>query len=568
MSKIVYLCAKHGVNLPFSGKDMERVLSRLAPDNIVPAAPRIIQDQGILIGIFNPVDSLPVKGSSVCLGAFFDRLEEWWRPGSKIPDGSYALFRCDIQILELATDIVASRTIWYAQTEDLFIAATSQRAIVCFLQSCQFNDAVIPWVLSSGTLGPGFSWDRRIDCLGGDSRLRLDRQSWKVEVIRNPVVYASLQLPAKEHEQRLLAAMEETFDYIDPRANQWVLPLSGGYDSRAILLMIKNRSGLKTLTWGLRSALDNRQSDAWVARELANRVGAQHQYFQTDSTNEPMSDVFRRFLLAGEGRIDHISGYMDGFAIWKWLYEQGWQGVLRGDEAFGCRPVTTEQQVYRNMNLVVLSDYADMPGKNLGFEMGDQQRPGSLEQKTHESRDQWRDRVNTEFEIPFMFAALSDLKLAYVEIIQPLLSRRIVEQVRSLPDDLRTGKSLFKKIIEGMRPNVKFAKYPAIEPLTDILRAKPVIDTICGKLETVVDKPGPAGQLASFSLAKLKNCETTRETLPRSRIYEKVVRRLGRLWGRSDNLPRISDPYRLAFRVYTIAAMGDILSSDAAELSN
>ena len=72
MSKIVYLIARKGKPLLFSSKDMERLLSRLSPDNIVPVAPRIIENKGILIGIFNPVNSLPVKGCSVCLGAFFD----------------------------------------------------------------------------------------------------------------------------------------------------------------------------------------------------------------------------------------------------------------------------------------------------------------------------------------------------------------------------------------------------------------------------------------------------------------------------------------------------------------
>jgi hypothetical protein len=566
MSKIVYLCARKDHSLPFRGQAMEQVLSRLAPDNIVPSPPRIIQDRGRLIGIFNPVASLPVEGCSVCLGAFFDRLEDWWRPGARVPDGSFALFRSDGQTLELATDIVASRTIWYAQTPDLFIAATSQRAIVCFLQSFEPNPAALPWILSSGTLGPGFSWDRRIQCLGADCLLRLDRESWTVDIARKPVVFKPTHLPVQEHRQRLLAAIEDTFEQIDPDAAKWVLPLSGGYDSRAILMMLKNRPGLKTVTWGLQSAPENPRSDARVARELASRVGVEHQYWHTDPADESVDRIFGRFLAAGEGRIDNLAGYMDGFAIWKRLFEQGYQGVLRGDEAFGCRAVKRDRDVYRNMNLLVLSDFANVGTQAPGFDLREQQRPGTLERAAHESREQWRDRVNTEFEIPFVFAALSDLKLGYVEIIQPLLSRRIVEQVRTLPDELRTGKSLFKKIVAGMKPKLGFAKEPAIASLANILTTRAVVETIGEKLEQVARQPGTVGQLASRALVVMKEKEASPKPRSHPRSVERILRLAGRLLGTTDRQPLLLDPHRFAFRVYTIAVMTEMLGADAAAL--
>jgi hypothetical protein len=563
MSKIICLSSKTGNKLPFTHHDIERVFSRLTPDNITPTAPLIIEDRGILVGIFNPVNSLPVKGCSVCLGAFFDRLENWWEPASKVPDGSYALFRADEQTLELVTDIVASRTIWYVQTQDLFIASTSQRAIVSFLQSFEANEATIPWMLSSGTLGPGFAWDRRINCLHGDSCLRLDRRSWKIKIIRTPVVYSPLKLPVQEHEQRLFKAMDKTFEYVDPHAGKWVLPLSGGFDSRAILLMMNNRSGLKSVTWGLKAALNNRQSDAWVARELAKRVGIEHEYLETDLADEPVEQIFKRFLMAGEGRIDHVSGYMDGFAIWKWLFEKGYQGIIRGDEAFGCRAVKNDQQVCRNMNLTILSDYENIKTVNLGFDIKNQKRPETFEKNKNETRDQWRDRVNAEFEIPFMFAALSDLKLSYVEIVQPLLSRRIVEQVRLLPDELRTEKSLFKKLINRMTPKLEFAKYPAIGSRADILQDKPVVDLLCKRLRQFNNKPEYLRILSSLSLDKLERANKAGKKSHRGHTYERINRWLKKISGGNDHQPCMMDPYTLSFRVFVIAEMADILYRDA-----
>ena len=563
MSKLIYICARRGKSLPFTGNDAEHILSRLTPDNIIPRQPMIIEDQGILIGISNPVPSLPVEGTSVCLGAFLDDAENWWQPGTRLPDGSYALFRADEETLELATDIVASRTIWYVQRDDFFIASTSQRAIVCFLQSYESNSAPIPWMLSSGTLGPGFSWDRRIQCLGGDARLLLNRSSWKMEITKNPFVYAPLQLPPQEHEDHLLAAMEQTFEHIDAPAQNWLLPLSGGYDSRGILFLLKNRQGLKTMTWGLSSALDNRDSDAWVAQELARRMGVEHRYLETDLADESIEQIFNRFLCAGEGRVDHVAGYMDGFAIWKGLHEEGYNGILRGDEAFGCKAVTNAREVYRNMSLTTLWDYRhDGRIEDLGSDFGNQKRPTGLGKRNMESLEQWRDRVNAQFEIPFIFAALSDLKLSYVEIIQPLLSRRIVEQVRTIPDALRTDKTLYRRIIQNMEPKMKFAKDRAIGSYSGVLREKRVIDFLYGKLKGLTNQPGYMGPLSSLCLNQLENEHKSYNRLRRSRFYKRVYRFAHKFTGRENDLLPAIDPFNFAFRVYLISEMKNILDDD------
>jgi len=113
--------------------------------------------------------------------------EAWWIPGSPAPDGSYALFRAGPKQVELLTDVLASRTVWYVQTEDLFIASTSQQANRFFLGDYRPNVAAYPWMLSAGNLGPGYGWDLRLRPVPGDARLRLDRATWKISLHRMPV---------------------------------------------------------------------------------------------------------------------------------------------------------------------------------------------------------------------------------------------------------------------------------------------------------------------------------------------------------------------------------------------
>ncbi len=579
MSKIVYLCTRHGASLSCDSRDLERVFTRLTPGKLQPRPPLIIEDEGILIGILNPIDDLPVQGNSVCMGVLFDHRADWWRPGAEIPDGSYALFRGDGEKLELASDIVASRTIWYVQTENLFIASTSQRAIVCFLKGYEPNEAVHSWMLSTGTLGPGLSWDRRIRCLEADSRLKLDRRTWHVSIERKPAEFTPEDLPSMEHEQRLRAAMESTFASLDVDNAKWVLPLSGGHDSRAILQMLRNRQNLKAVTWGLKSALEDRQSDAWVAREVAQRFGVEHEYLETDRTDEAIEIVLDRFLAAGEGRTDHIAGYMDGFALWKRLHDAGCQGILRGDEAFGWKPVNTSYGVVRSVGMMRLSDYRNMQASGLAGAY-EQLVPAMLQRISGESLETWRDRLYQTFRIPVILAALNELKSAYVEIANPFLSRAVIDQVRRMPAAMRTDKQLFRKIVENTPPAIPFADYPAIEAQANILGNPAFIGPIIRELNgSHAREIFPEKILEYLEKNVTRSVKSRPTSVSNAKRLKSFIKRL--LPGKvttiiKSSIARIQsgppqeaiDANRLAFRAYIICRMDDLLRRDAMLLNH
>jgi hypothetical protein len=62
-------------------------------------------------------------------------------------------------------------------------------------------------------------------------------------------------------------------------------------------------------------------------------------------SKDPLSKVFSRYLVAGEGRVDGISGHYDGFDLWKSLHDDNCHGVVRGDEVFGWKPVSSFKDV-------------------------------------------------------------------------------------------------------------------------------------------------------------------------------------------------------------------------------
>ena len=179
MSKVIYVCSRGGL-APLTGEKLSGICWALSPDNTTPNAPEIVLGEGLALGVANPSGFISMNGTSLLLGQAFKGGEECWRPLSGLPQGSFCLFRSDADHVEIASDAVASLTVWYYFDRKIFIASNSQRAMVMFLGGFEFNEEVVPWVLSSATLGPGLSWDKRIKPLQPDASVVLDRRAWSL----------------------------------------------------------------------------------------------------------------------------------------------------------------------------------------------------------------------------------------------------------------------------------------------------------------------------------------------------------------------------------------------------
>jgi hypothetical protein len=564
VSKILYGCVRDLRNDPFSKDAIERLSRRLEPDNITFQPPLLKHESGLTLAIFNPNDSIGIRDLSVRLGNLSGSPDHWWEPLSKRPDGAHGIFRADRNHIELVSDIVASRSIWYYFDKELFIASTSQRAIVFFLKSFKFNQAVIPWMLSNGNLGPGHSWDSRIKILKGDSSLVLDRESWIMTIKSQDVAFKPSEKSPKEHEAELRNILARRFEAIDLDYSKWMLALSGGVDSRSILCMLENPDRVKCITWGLKETQSEKTSDAVIAKKLAEFYGAEHRFFATDISIEPADTLLNRFLLYGEGRVDNISGYMDGFKIWETLFNEGIQGVLRGDEGFGDIPVFTDLDVERIIGIVPLRDYEGLTV--LGSEgLPVQDFPDWLARRDGESIATRRDRLIQQYELPFVLAALNDLKFSYVELANPLLSGDIIRKARELPDGLRNDKSLFKKIVRSISPKMGYAEYIDVESRENILRNEKIVNAVIRELSTDNAKSVLPGEFLADVLrqidTELVTTGNVRSSLKRA-IKPFVPKAIRRSVKKAPVKPSL-DYNVLAFRIYIISAMNRILTSDA-----
>jgi len=186
-----------------------------------------------------------------------------------------------------------------------------------------------------------------------------------------------------------------------------------------------------------------------------------------------------------------------------------------------------------------------------------QRRPEHLEQRPSESLHAWRDRLNAEFELPYVIGPLNDLKLGYVDVVQPLVSRCIVEQVRGLRDELRTDKRAFKSIVEEEPLDVPFARRIAVFPPESVLGHARVLRTLQDQLRRQGEEGGTAGALARHALEGL-----ARSSGPRARLRAGFARLAERARRRMPRAPALS-PLRVAFRTCIIGRMQTLLREDA-----
>ncbi|HET7610000.1 MAG TPA: asparagine synthase-related protein, partial [Gammaproteobacteria bacterium] len=367
--------------------------------------------------------------------------------------------------------------------------------------------------------------------------------------------------------ERLRAAVADACRRWSFDSRRWVLTLSGGADSRSLLCLLRHR-GIGTVTWGVPESAEQDGNDAQVARQITRALAVPHRFFAIDSSADAPEVVLERFLAAGEGRVARISGYVDGFRIWKTLFDEGYDGVIRGDEAFGSLSVSTQQGVRCMASLTTLDDYFSKEECE-GFELPPQHLPEWLLQGRGETLATWRDRLYQQFRVPTLLAGLTDLKTAYVEVGSPLLASSVLACVRALPDDLRTEKSLWHELVGAQLPNLALATRVAIPSLTDALSDRRVLSLMLDELSSE-----RAGSVFA-PLLRARCCSALRSALRGSgsarrenRGYPLLSRAVpGRLRAVVRNWrsgrPAV-EPLVLAFRAFVAARMQRILRSDAA----
>jgi hypothetical protein len=566
LAGFVVVCSRQP-DAPQRADDLRRLALLLAPDNITPNPPHVAGDTGLQWAVVNPVPGVQIRANGVCLGALFEG-GDWSVPLSRAPNGSFALLRHDGRHVELVTDLYASRTVWYTHSDDLFLASTSQRALVALLGSFEPEPEAVTWMIASGSLGPELSWDRRLRRVPTGTRLCLDRLTWELTSTSEGIHYEAADLPEAQHLERLLDGILDVCRDLDLSSSPAVLTLSGGYDSRSLLFGLAHAGKPPDcITWGLSSSLDDPLNDAALARTLAGSYGRSFTYFATDPTGEPMHDILTRLLKAGEGRSEDLGGYTDGLELWHKLFTSGVGAVIRGDApGWGYAPLVNDF-VTRSLEnrLTLLDDYPDGHLVRC-LDLVPQRVNEHLYRQEDESLAAYDDRLLTEFFTPTFRAALTDIKCAYVEVVFPLLGRQVVDVVAQLPENLRYCRNGFKYLVAELAPDVPFAQHPADAVSDQYLQWPQTLDEMLTELSSQgarnVLSPSALDLLVG-ELERPPSVETAKVRLRnrlKASVPERVIRRI-------RPTPRWHLHARqVALRAYVVSRMGALLTEDAATL--
>lgn len=561
MSKLVVICHRDRRDEDDETK-IRVITSRITPDNIEPKSPTIVKKDGLLTAVINPISDIVEKNGNICLGKIVGDGAKWFEVNGETPDGLYTLARSDNKFLEIVSDLAGSRTVWYFKDDRTFVAATTQRALVILLQSFNVNTKVYPWMLSSGILGVEQSWDARLKVLRPNSKLILDRNEWKLSLVSELYGETQTDVSPGDCEEKLRSSIEQTFDQLDLKEGSWVLPLSGGYDSRALLLFLLRKQKIKTITWGTQDSLRGKNNDAVIARQVAEYYGVENNFYETGLAAESIEKIFQRFICAGEGRVDHVGAYLDGFKIWKSLYEDGYDGVIRGDHLIGRWTTGSEIDAKKANGFYLLGDFENMrDAEEYGLEK--QEVPQQLIKDKQETWTDYREKLYLNYRIPYVLSPLNDLKNSYVEVLSPLLSRNLASLSLSLSDECRINKTVYKKIIEEMvTAPIPFTKRPSILQSGNIYSNTDVVAFLREQMSSREISAVLPDELIADISRNMSLQENTRENGRGMKLINKVRNKIDKRYK-----DRLAVNYvRLAFRAYIIGRMTQTMREDSVAL--
>jgi len=357
--------------------------------------------------------------------------------------------------LRLTAPSVTWRTLWMWQDERATVVATSLRHCAFLLGGFEPDEDTPTQFLITGTLGPERSWDRRVRQLRGGESVEIDTESGRLRCPptgrRDGASVDEAGLSDKQARAELAERIRRALASKLKDPNGWVLPLSGGHDSRGLLMLLP--VPLTTITWGSAASRTDRRSDSWVAAELAAASRVAHRFIEISDETTPES-ALANFVAASEGRIDHIDAYADGLRSWRSLAADGVTGVVRGDECFGWVNRRTELGVRRSVGALGPNDLLENPRTRA---MGDRRLLWRLARSPDESLAAWRDELYRSFRVPSVLAPLTETKANFVDVVCPLLAPDVVSLATSLRDDQRTDKRVFSELVKQLSPPVRFA---------------------------------------------------------------------------------------------------------------
>ena len=415
---------------------------------------KVLADETSTIFIIGNYQEANIKLDNGILG--FSNAENW-KDSEIIPDGNFFIYRKNNNVLQLISDASLSRSVYYYQTENYFIFSSLQIPIIIFNTTFIYEKENSPWFLTSGIHKPFHSFDQRIKIVPPQTILSFNLNTFEYVTEKYSIDIATTSDSFKD----VLGVIKSSFIDTFPKDKKAIL-LSGGIDSRLILHLIEEKTDLAAITWS-KQLNDDSSTDLSIAKEIAKKYNLEHEIIHLK--NADFNTAFELFLKYSEGRIDMISGYLDGFEAWKFIKKMKLSALFRGDETFSLYNGDNFSLV-RHRNGLLGFDDIETPinkyliDKNVDFSL--------VNQHSGETLNSYAKRIRIDYRLPAILGILNEIKCNFVEVYNPLLNNSIVAYSNQLNPDIDYREKYFKKFNKEYS-NIKYASKVSIERVDDFL---------------------------------------------------------------------------------------------------
>lgn len=392
-------------------------------------------------------------------------------------DGSFVAAIWDPQTahLRLINDRLGSLPVYYAMNRGRFFFAPEANAIVVGMGSIpDFDQAGVASFLTNGyCLGTDTLFEA-IKVLQPGSVLSLDVREWELRETHYWTLRyqadRSLMQPV-DAEAALWESLVDSMSCLaSDESERKAVMLSGGWDSRAMLPLMRAAKGKfeYAKSWGHLS--DVPYSDVSLARQLAAMFGLPFDFVQY-GTDEFIDNAAQWCSISGLVN-DNIGWYSEGVTTLSEGYDKAIDSLFVGDEIWGWG---TDVASDREIRAAILPP--ELPGSVSGMlqsAYASECRDAYLQSIEQSFRRCDQDAPNDRKDFFYLYARVARFIFSvgyYKEhstpLRRPFLGKRVLDVIQSLPAKHRVFKNLYRSMLKRYAPEVGNVAIASVDSLPD-----------------------------------------------------------------------------------------------------
>lgn len=365
----------------------------------------------------------------------------------------------------LFSDKISTHPFYYTETDD-FHAVSPEAKSLLTLKEYDWKPTIrmgaIREFIANGFIWGDETYFNEIKRLGPGAYLKISsegvqqKQYWRM-------VFEGLGGNKADLKRRLYEALRRDIELM-PKGKA-ILTLSGGYDSRAILGLMKE-TGLDfrtvSYTFGLPYSDD---SDAGVGRYFAEKSGVPFQFHQADISNGERVIADIEACIEATGGESDASCAQDALLGREFYRNLGaeYDYLLRGDELFGWEDHCINKRMACYEATLLNLNESPQPRKYLipqAFSEGVDYIDGIRDKFSEEfssfyhNFDELKDSLYWRHRQARLMGNMAYFRRSFIPHYAPFLFENTIETIKSVPSKYRINKNLFKETMRDCYPEL------------------------------------------------------------------------------------------------------------------